>query len=82
MRKEDEIKKLEAGKKCKYCGVMMNAVGLDFANGWQCPVCGHQEVEMGSAKIGGHYKEAISFQCQCNACIHDRYIDERSTHIY
>lgn len=54
---------------CKYC----EAVGMEpvvstltEVNGWQCPKCGHEEVESVSYKLEG---EPLLRACVCENCV-------------
>ena len=53
---------------CKYCRISMVPCGssLADANGWQCPHCGHEEVEMGSYSLSG--RETPISHCRCSNC--------------
>ena len=54
--------------KCKWCDTDMSAIGMSFANGWECPSCAHQKPEIASAKMYGNYEQALIFQCECDNC--------------
>lgn len=53
---------------CPYCNIQMSAGGssLADANGWQCPECQHEEVEMGSYKLSGSQGPVLT--CRCENC--------------
>ena len=50
---------------CRYCTVAMEPIGMRVCNGWKCPSCGHEEVEIGSWKIVG---EQPIISCNCKGC--------------
>jgi hypothetical protein len=55
-------------KTCCYCaGVLMNAVGLRAPDGWdwECPVCGHQELEIVK---DGTFEDTLGWHCPCFNC--------------
>ena len=68
---------------CKYCLCIdaMKPIGMKFANGWECPVCGHQEIEHASAvtmEDAVEFKEYINWKCECKNCKQSR---EKETNV-
>ena len=55
---------------CKHCFTEMDPTGLIFANGWKCPKCNHQEVDVVSAKMGDmeYFKAYMRWNCGCKCC--------------
>jgi hypothetical protein len=50
---------------CGYCHIAMEPIGMGVYNGWRCPNCKHEEVEMGSWKLAG---EPTILRCGCCNC--------------
>ena len=55
--------------RCKYCKIEMSTGGstLADANGWHCPKCKHEEIEMGSYSLGGRNGPILN--CKCQNCL-------------
>jgi hypothetical protein len=41
--------------KCSKCGSEMDPVGMGDCNGWVCPVCGEEEVDIASFKLNNEH---------------------------
>jgi hypothetical protein len=50
---------------CEYCHIAMEPIGMGVCNGWRCPNCKHEEVEMGSWKLAN---EPVILPCNCSNC--------------
>ena len=65
--------------KCKFCGLEMNPIEMDYSKGWECPKCKHEELDHASAVPTTdieQFKFYLNWECRCINCVIKRSLEE------